>query len=112
MDRAALIQVAVGQAVRKAREARGLTQEGLAKLVGRSRTSITNIEAGRQRFPIDLLYTIADALEVVPAELLPPFDTVIENGIEEIVRAVPAEKQEWVRQVLATGGMPKQEISR
>lgn len=102
-----MIQIAVGQAVRKAREARSLTQEGLAKLVGRSRTSITNIEAGRQRFPIDFLYTIADALEVGPAALLPPFDTVVENGIEEIVKAVSPEKQEWLRQVLATGGISK-----
>lgn len=111
MDRAALIHAAVGQAVRKAREARGLTQEGLAKLVGRSRTSITNIEAGRQRFSVDFLYTIADALEVGPAALLPPFDAVVENGIEEIVTALSPDKQEWFRRVLATGGISKKRSS-
>jgi hypothetical protein len=36
------------------------------------RTSIVNIECGRQAILIHSLYTFADALEVTPAQLFPP----------------------------------------
>lgn len=39
---------AFGKRLRKRREGRGLSQEALGTLLGLSRTSITNIEAGRQ----------------------------------------------------------------
>lgn len=61
---------------RKVRRQRGrddleLSQEALAKRVGLSRTSITNIEKGRQQIPLHALYTFADALGVDPTALLP-----------------------------------------
>jgi DNA-binding XRE family transcriptional regulator len=61
----------VGVAVRKARVGKGLNQEELAKLVGLTRTSIVNIEGGRQRLPLTTLYDIADALGVQAIALLP-----------------------------------------
>lgn len=68
--------IAIGRAIKDARERAELTQEDLAKLVGIGRTSITNIEAGKQRLPIDLLYDIADVLEVQAATLLPRNENV------------------------------------
>ncbi len=62
----------IGRRVGAAREASDLTQERLAAKVGLSRTSIVNLEAGRQRVPIHQLYRIADALGCHPADLLPP----------------------------------------
>lgn len=41
--------VAMGAKIRIVREALGLTQDDLATRVGLNRTSVTNIEAGRQR---------------------------------------------------------------
>jgi y4mF family transcriptional regulator len=52
----------IGRAVRAAREALGLTQEELAATVGVARTSITNLEQGKQHFPLHHLLTVADAL--------------------------------------------------
>ena len=66
-----LLYLAIGLSIKHARAATDLTQEELAKAVGVLRTSITNIEAGRQRLPIDLLYDIADVLGVEAASLLP-----------------------------------------
>lgn len=63
---------AVGERIRAVRERRGLTQGDLAAMVDLRRTSITNIEQGRQRLPIATLYDIADALGVEAVELLPP----------------------------------------
>lgn len=48
-----------------------LTQSELAERVGLSRTSVTNIEVGRQKIPLHLLYTLAASLGVEPAQLLP-----------------------------------------
>lgn len=48
-----------------------MSQEGLAKRVGLSRTSITNIEQGRQQVPLHMIYTFADALGVELTALLP-----------------------------------------
>lgn len=62
----------LGRRVAGARQRADLTQERLAARVGLSRTSIVNLEAGRQRVPIHQLYRIAHALGRQPADLLPP----------------------------------------
>jgi len=49
-----------------------MSQEAFAKAVGLSRTSITNIERGRQPVSLHTLYFMADILGVGPADLLPP----------------------------------------
>ena len=61
----------VGAAIRIARTASGMTQAELAAQVHVKRTSIVNIESGRQRLPLALLYDIADALSVQAILLLP-----------------------------------------
>jgi transcriptional regulator with XRE-family HTH domain len=50
----------------------GMSQEAFAKAVGLSRTSITNIERGRQPIGLHTLYFMADILGVEPSDLLPP----------------------------------------
>ena len=62
---------AVGDAIRSARLAQDMTQEQLARRIEMRRTSVVNIEAGRQRVPLATLYDIADALGVQAAALLP-----------------------------------------
>ena len=51
-----------GRNVRNIRIACGLTQEALAKRVGLKRTSIVNIEAGRQRILLNDIQRFATAL--------------------------------------------------
>jgi DNA-binding XRE family transcriptional regulator len=61
-----------GELVRLHRERQeGLTQEKLGHLVGLSRTSITNIEKGRQHVALHQVFDLADALKVQPEALLP-----------------------------------------
>jgi len=63
---------AFGSLIRRHRENRpDLTQEKLGRLVGLSRTSITNIEKGRQHIALHQLFAIAEALKISPAALLP-----------------------------------------
>lgn len=61
----------IGERIRTIRESLNLTQEDVADRIGMRRTSITNIEAGRQRLPIDTLYNIAGILGVSAFDLLP-----------------------------------------
>ena len=52
----------------------GLTQAKLGNAVGLSRTSITNIEKGRQHVLLHHLFALARALKVSPHALLPALD--------------------------------------
>lgn len=65
------IYTQLGQRIREAREATGLSQKDLAYLITVERTSITNIESGRQHPPLHVIYDIARALTVPIYSLLP-----------------------------------------
>jgi transcriptional regulator with XRE-family HTH domain len=60
-----------GQLLAEARRKKGISQELLADELGLSRTSITNIEKGRQPIQLHTLYCIARLLGVELKDLLP-----------------------------------------
>lgn len=60
----------IGMLVREARQGKQWQQQQLAVAVGLKRTSITNIEAGRQSITLELFCAIANALDQDPGELL------------------------------------------
>lgn len=60
-----------GQRVKDRRKELGMRQEDLAALTGLTRASIANIEAGKQRFPLHVIYEFANALAVDPLDLFP-----------------------------------------
>jgi transcriptional regulator with XRE-family HTH domain len=61
----------VGSKIRQRREKKRLTQEFLGQQVGLSRTSVTNVEQGRQAILVHQLVEFARALHVEPSALLP-----------------------------------------
>lgn len=61
----------VGARIRELRDSRGLTQASLASRVGLERSSIANIEAGKQKIPLHVLYRLAISLGVDVGGLLP-----------------------------------------
>ena len=65
----------VGRRVREARRRGNVTQADLAEAIGLTRSSIANLEAGRQRIPVHLFVWIAEILDVAPHELLPGSDS-------------------------------------
>ena len=71
----------VGEKIRE-RRGKNLSQDALAMAVGLSRSSISNIEKGRQKLLLHTLVDIADALNVEAAALLPSRAT--EPQIEDI----------------------------
>lgn len=61
-----------GRNVAKAREKQGLNQTELARLLGKSRVSVSNIERGAQGTKLHNLELLCDALNVGFEKLLPP----------------------------------------
>lgn len=82
----------LGENIARARRAARMTQDQLALRVGLSRTSITNIERGRQPVQVHLLATLADILGVTFAELIPSNDSPLN---------LDADRQQWVASVIA-----------
>jgi transcriptional regulator with XRE-family HTH domain len=72
---------ALGLAIRDARVAKvpRLTQEKLAAAIGVDRTTIANIELGRQHVLVHTLLRIARALDVTLDKLIPKHDR--SNGV-------------------------------
>ena len=69
-NRDKLIQL--GIAISTLRKTRGLSQEKLAEKAGISRSLISSIEAPgmAKSFSVDILFSISDALDVDPADLI------------------------------------------
>jgi transcriptional regulator with XRE-family HTH domain len=82
----------LGKRVRKARNNKGMSQQTLASHIGLTRSSVANLEAGRQRVPVHLLVQIAATLGRDPAELLPRID--------------PDQHDEWSEAIEELAGTP------
>jgi transcriptional regulator with XRE-family HTH domain len=67
-----IFHVDLGKRLADARRSAGKTQEWLSDVLGLSRTSITNIECGRQPMTVYSLVIAASALNVDPSSLIPP----------------------------------------
>jgi len=65
------LHAALGKKIRNKRLSSGLTQAELADRIAISRTSLTNMELGRQRLLVDQLYKMAEVLNTKPQDLLP-----------------------------------------
>ena len=72
MDETALYEL-IGRKIREKRIAKeiGLSQDKLAEQLSMSRASIVNIEAGRQRPPIHILWRIAEILKTEISDMMP-----------------------------------------
>jgi transcriptional regulator with XRE-family HTH domain len=95
--------ILIGEKIRKYR---GEMRSGeLAKKVNLSRTSIANIEKGRQHVTIDALWRIATLLKVDPHQLLPTAEEV-EVTFDDIYLkqlALSEAKKRWVKGVIESG---------
>jgi transcriptional regulator with XRE-family HTH domain len=69
--------IALGNAVREAREKLGLSQERLAHQADLDRTFIASIEAGRRNITFASLLKVSGALGLRPAELLQRWERVL-----------------------------------
>jgi len=105
MDSTESLYRAIGTLVRGERLKLGITQDELARRVGLTRTSINNIEHGRQKIQVHTLYTLAHMLFVPVHALLPREGRqeleVIEISLDQTY--LPAER-EWIKRVITSEG--------
>jgi transcriptional regulator with XRE-family HTH domain len=81
----------LGKRIAKVRTSRKTTQEELAKRLSLTRTSIINIEKGRQQVFVHTLTDLARALGVSPSHLLPA-----EADLAVLLRDKPEKGREWI----------------
>jgi transcriptional regulator with XRE-family HTH domain len=87
-----------GKKICDARAAKRMTQEELASRVSLTRTSIINIEKGRQQILLHTLVDIARELGVAPAELLPALsDDRNSADVRTYLSAESRKVREWVQ---------------
>jgi len=88
----------VGRRIRKERMERGLTQEELGAAVSLTRTSITNIERGRQKVTLQTFANIVGALGLAPTALLPENGADSDATLDRATKKLPEKEREWVRE--------------
>lgn len=97
----------LGQNIKKAREEIGYSQSAFAQALQISRASIVNLEKGRQRPPLHLLYEIGLKTKVSVAELLPEDlretsddSTISQEKSWEELKKYPKKDQEILKEFL------------
>ena len=76
----------IGSQLRRARTRRRLTQSALAARANLTRTSLANIEAGRQRVTLHALLEMAAALDLDAAALLPDMRSAAAADIDVFMK--------------------------
>lgn len=92
--------VAAGRLIADRRGAT-MTQESLAKRVQLTRTSINNIERGRQQILLHTLVDIATALNCTPADLIPQIE---KGNLELLLRDKPKKGADWIKSITTAKG--------
>ena len=106
--RDAVLRRVFGRNLFNARNKKGLTQERLAQLANLKRTSVTNIEKGRQSISLPALYDLACALDMEVHDLLPTMRQLqdlasSEARIPKSTEKAKAEVLYWVDSVTGSG---------
>jgi transcriptional regulator with XRE-family HTH domain len=106
-DKVGLFYVAVGKNVRAARKRAGMSQATMARWIGFTRSSVANLEAGRQRVALHLFVLIAQALGVGAGELLPESpilmwaEPIAVDNLQEHLVGTPETTQDFVKRAVS-----------
>ena len=101
----ALVYRQFGKLVREHRQRLGLRQDQVGEAVGLSRTSITNIEQGRQKVLLHQVFLLAESLQVNPEALLPEWQTagVAPHIEQKLPKHLTGPEKEWVCRIVVSG---------
>jgi transcriptional regulator with XRE-family HTH domain len=90
----------LGERLRRARQSARLSQGRLADSVGMSRSSIANIERGRQPVYIHALVGIAKELQTPVLNLIPSPNKDLDTRTREAVKRLPGDQRRFVNLIL------------
>ena len=95
--------VAAGKVMRTAREKKGISQDQVGKAVGLSRTSINNIEKGRQKVLLDTFCKIARVIDEKPQALvaLLPVPESVPDTVHKMLRQLPPGERQFIEEGIA-----------
>ncbi|MBZ5701834.1 MAG: helix-turn-helix domain-containing protein [Acidobacteriia bacterium] len=99
----------LGERVRRARLSARYSQGRLASCVGLSRSSVANIETGRQPVYIHALLRIAKQLRTPISDLIPPTDKELDAAESEDVKRLPEAERRFVNLILGRSSSDKKE---
>ncbi len=94
-----MFYVELGKRIRQARQQKRLTQQALADAIELTRTSVTNIECGRQPVMTHHLVRIARAVGV-PVESLLPSPIEPPSELNARLSGLGNDKREWVGRII------------
>ncbi len=95
----------IGKRVEELRLRKKLTQARLAEIVSLSRTSITNIENGRQKLLVHTLWDIAKALGAAPKDFFPQSASELTGSVPTKMKGRLSPKEAtWFQSIVAPGG--------
>ncbi|MGI4831287.1 MAG: helix-turn-helix domain-containing protein [Janthinobacterium lividum] len=86
----------LGASIARERRKKGLSQEVLAAKLQLTRTSVTNIENGRQHVQIHTLYAVANVFGISLADLLPTAAVLQEMKAS---RRMSITNEQWLEQL-------------
>lgn len=101
-----ILYIELGKRLKRLRLEAKMTQGQLADRVGVLRTSITNMESGKQKPPLSTLYSLCLELGVEIVELLPSKAEVIQEDESESIEiggridTVPPKSAEVIRRLM------------
>ena len=104
-----LFYKALGAKVRHARQLAGVSQAKLADCVGLSRSSVANIETGRQPIYVDALLRIAKLLNTPVSSLIPHSDCDLDAAESEKLKNLPDDQRVFVIRVMRKSNPQKKE---
>jgi DNA-binding XRE family transcriptional regulator len=97
-----------GRRLAVARRAAKVTQEALSKSVGLSRTSIVNIEKGRQPVQLHLVGKMASSLGIAAAMLIPDPSLLKPAELPADIAKVSEHNRPWVERIFSSSGLRKE----
>jgi transcriptional regulator with XRE-family HTH domain len=93
----------IGLKIKNFRENKKISQTELGDTVGLTRSSVANIESGRQKVQIDTLYNIAQTLEVEIQDLLPKLVELNTQFLDINYNNLQEDEIDWLKKVIFKG---------
>ncbi|QMV42665.1 helix-turn-helix domain-containing protein [Cohnella cholangitidis] len=96
-----LIYTEIGRKIREERDKKGWTQQELSDMVELTRSSIANIELGRQKIQVHVLYTFAKLFGINPTDLMPQTNQIYQDEvITDEKESLDKESRDFLERIL------------
>jgi transcriptional regulator with XRE-family HTH domain len=89
------LRTEMGEIIKRIRKLKGISQDELAEKLNLTRTSVVNIEKGRQGISVEHIWGIAAVMNINPSELFPKTYGSVNLLLEARIREIQDDRDEW-----------------